>query len=518
MDAHRRTLPLRRVAMMAALAALTLPAGQAEAAKAKPKSPVITSVTPMKAAVGQTLTIKGKYFRRGKGRNSVAFKRDGAAVVFVRTDISTTRMLKVRLPARLEKALAGEDSAKAPARFRLRVLTSRLGKAFTAAKRSPVIGPHVVAQAVDTTPQADCDGDGQPNAVDPDDDNDLLPDATETRIKTDPCNPDTDGDAVSDGYEFRSAVDLNDDEYQDPNQTVAAPYDLGYPNALLSDASTDYDGDSLTLGEEYHLWAGTTPAAARTLDDVAGKATPLNYSDGMQYSISVRNASGRRVPALPASNYDKWTDFTNWLASSGYATVTLQDYTDWATFAGQTLKSYDLLDVNRNGNPDPSEQNILDRPGRGAGMLSDDERDEDADGLSNYVELHGTMRPGYWSGCYTAESPYPVAYAGTDPALADTDGDGVRDGADDQDHDDVPNIDELSRNAASGHNDTDHGLACKPSPGLDASVPSHASDYGFVNPFNPCLPDRYSRTCTRYQVLGSTAPAPFEGPVWWSLQ
>jgi ABC-type phosphate transport system substrate-binding protein len=81
MDAHRRTLPLRRVAMMAALAALTLPAGQAQAAKkAKVKSPVITSVTPMTAAVGQTLTIKGSSFRRGKGRNSVGFKRDGAAV------------------------------------------------------------------------------------------------------------------------------------------------------------------------------------------------------------------------------------------------------------------------------------------------------------------------------------------------------------------------------------------------------------------------------------------------------
>ena len=41
-----------------------------------------------------------------------------------------------------------------------------------------------------------------------------------------------------------------------------------------------------------------------------------------------------------------------------------------------------------------------------------------------------------------------VTYAGTDIADEDSDGDGVRDGADDQDHDDIPNIDELSRNAA----------------------------------------------------------------------
>ena len=46
MDATRRTLKLRRVAMMAALAALTIPAGQAEAAKGKAKPPVITSVSP----------------------------------------------------------------------------------------------------------------------------------------------------------------------------------------------------------------------------------------------------------------------------------------------------------------------------------------------------------------------------------------------------------------------------------------------------------------------------------------
>ena len=43
------------------------------------------------------------------------------------------------------------------------------------------------------------------------------------------------------------------------------------------------------------------------------------------------------------------------------------------------------------------------------------------------------------------ERPYPIAYAGTQVDDADTDGDGVLDGADDQDHDDVPNLMELSR-------------------------------------------------------------------------
>ena len=38
------------------------------------------------------------------------------------------------------------------------------------------------------------------------------------------------------------------------------------------------------------------------------------------------------------------------------------------------------------------------------GKLSDDERDEDADGLTNYDETHGRMLPAYWSGCYARES------------------------------------------------------------------------------------------------------------------
>ncbi len=60
------------------------------------------------------------------------------------------------------------------------------------------------------------------------------------------------------------------------------------------------------------------------------------------------------------------------------------------------------------------------------------------------------MTAGYWKGCYDKEKPFPIEYAGTDLVDPDSDGDGVRDGADDQDHDDIPNVMELSRNAASG--------------------------------------------------------------------
>ena len=42
----------------------------------------------------------------------------------------------------------------------------------------------------------------------------------------------------------------------------------------------------------------------------------------------------------------------------------------------------------------------------------------------------------------------PDQYAGTKPFDADSDGDGILDGADDQDFDDVPNVMELSRSMA----------------------------------------------------------------------
>ena len=93
----------------------------------------------------------------------------------------------------------------------------------------------------------------------------------------------------------------------------------------------------------------------------------------------------------------------------------------------------------------------------------------------------------------------------------------MRDGADDQDNDDVPNLAELSRS------DVSQGLfdgesTCKADP--DAPKPpetNHPANYGRVNPFNPCLPARFSRTCARY--FNADTGAPFDGsPNWYSLQ
>jgi hypothetical protein len=501
---------LRRVAVMAAPAALLLPAGQAVAAK-KVHKPVVTRVAPMNASIGETLTVYGKYFRKGKARNSVVFKRDGAPAIFVKADVSTRRQIKVVLPAKLSKYLVLRDGAPAATKFRIRILADRFGYRFTGLAASPAIGPEkppAPPAPVKAADDGDCDGDGIKNGVDTDDDNDLLADSLEATLKTDQCNRDTDGDGIEDGYEYKSAVDLNDDEYQDPNKVLPYPGKRPYPNPLYKDdANIDFDGDSLTLAEEYHLWVYTTKVRgqARTL-------SPLSYSDGEQYSISQRGADGRRTPALATAGYDRQQDFVAWASdpANGYSPVFVSNVSEW-WYAPRP--SYDIRDVNRDGSVsavrdlDATDGDVYYRAeltyydSDQDGWLDDAERDEDADGLTNFDESHGCMMDAaYWKSLYDKETPYPVVYSGTAIDDADTDGDGVRDGADDQDHDDVPNLWECSRQASSG----------RPYDPMDpAPDPANPDPQeGFVNPFNPCLPSIKSRTCNRNPSL--SAPwAPF---------
>ena len=151
------------------------------------------------------------------------------------------------------------------------------------------------------------------------------------------------------------------------------------------------------------------------------------------------------------------------------------------------------------------------------GFLSDDERDEDADGLTNYDETHGRMTQEYWKGCYKREAPWHIGYSQTSHVDSDSDGDGVLDGADDQDFDDIPNVMELSRNAASGLDDTEGGMQCvaRSEPPLPETE-HHPDDYGRVNPFNPCLPNIRSRTCPKF--VNESLGAPWDGsPNWWAL-
>jgi hypothetical protein len=454
--------------------------------------------------VGETMTIRGRYFRAGINKNTVAFKRKGAKVVLVQAEKGTTKLLKVELPKRLEKVLLVQNGTPVPTPLQIRVMSTRFGKRYTSRAKSPLVGPEkppAPPKPKEADPNGDCDGDGQINRVDTDDDNDLLTDASEKSMKLDPCKADTDGDGVEDGYEYQSARDLNDDEHQSPNNYLPYPEKRPYPNGLdKTDGDTDHDGDDLTLLEEYELWKVTlNNGAPRTL-------SALLYSAGEQHSINVRQGgTGRRTPTLAAWPYDKHEEFRAWAASAGYAVVglaavpTLFDDPDWGPIDDwwEPRVDYDIRDMDRNGAVDGVEGTYYDFDQ--TGKLSDSERDEDADGLSNWAETRGCMYPKYWAGLYDKETPYYLNYSGTRLDDADTDGDGIRDGADDQDHDDVPNMMECSRVLASG-------LAEDPVD--EEQADPHRPWKGFVNPFNPCLPHVKSRTCKRI-IPTANAWAPF---------
>jgi hypothetical protein len=492
--------------------ALLVSAPAASAAKKSATEPSITRVTPMRISVGARLTIIGKNFKAKRKANTVIFRAPDGRSAFAKPRRASRRKLVVVVPGAVSRLLGGDLSDPKPTRLKLRVLAGKFS-AYTKRRLSPV---------VTAFGSGDGPGGGKGSGAKPscsssaDHDGDMLPNTLETQLKTDPCLMDTDGDGVKDGYEYKSAVDLNNDDYQEPNQSLPYPGKRPYPNPLdPSDPNTDFDGDSLQLSVEQGLWHSSTNPPDRQLD------TPLTYSDGLQHSIYEHRAGegNRRFAALPAAGYSKQVDFGNWASAAGYRSnlrVPDPNSTGPGQFVTVSLFDFDL-------DPSTPEQE-LHYDFDNSGFLSDEERDEDADGLTNFDENLGRAQANWWTSCYSAEGPYYITYSDTDLTDADTDGDGVRDGADDQDHDDYPNVMELSRIVASGIDDREIGEACRVAEaiedmfeGVDPPWYWHPDEYGRVNPFNPCLPEPWSRTCNRSPSF-TQKWAPFDqSPNWFSL-
>ena len=152
-------------------------------------------------------------------------------------------------------------------RFRLRVLARRFSASFTphralAARAAGPVGKsrrRRAARADLHVATAERRPARTPTATG-------SPTRSRSRIKTDPCNADTDGDGVPDGYEYESALDLNSARCR--TRASGPTRTRSYP----TDANIDYDGDGLTMADEYSAWV----ALRRT------RSFPLNYSDGTQ--------------------------------------------------------------------------------------------------------------------------------------------------------------------------------------------------------------------------------------------
>jgi hypothetical protein len=119
------------------------------------------------------------------------------------------------------------------------------------------------------------------------------------------------------------------------------------------------------------------------------------------------------------------------------------------------------------------------------------------------------MLPSWWPSTYDGsggnpkETPYPIAFPGTDMLNPDSNGDGIPDGISDQDHDGLSNEFELQRPwnwqstyVSVGHNFDPSGPTITPG----------ADPYARVDPFNPCKPV-FSQTCHLHPNFGYYPPS-----------
>jgi IPT/TIG domain len=464
---------------LVAAALLVLPAAAVAATKKKAPSPQITRVQPMRISVGGRLTITGKHFKATRTKNTIIFRSGDGRTAFVKPRSASSRKLVLVVPASVARLLKVSNSRQQPTRLKLRVLAGSFSK-FTPKRLSPV----VTSAGSGDGPGGGGGPGGTPTVCNnsSDHDGDLLSNSLELNIGTDPCLADTDRDGMTDGWEYWSAKDLN-------VKAVPYPGSRPFPNALdPSDggpagaqfSSYDFDGDGLTTLEEYRAWR-ITGSGFDTSHVAVGLESALGYSDGTKYS---RASSAPSVPAWQSSAY-------------GLANPT---------------------------QPFPATYEMHGTPG----VWTDDERDADADGLSNFLEsVRGPGHYSWWKGFMKQESvqieqwktksycgdpgPPPVPsqrpgdfdqrpFADVDLANPDVDGDTLLDGEDDQDNDDYSNITEmyeavydLDGNGALG----DNPPWCGKPAGLIPSIDRGGIDWA-VNAFNPCAPDPASRTCPPY--------------------
>lgn len=121
-------------------------------------------------------------------------------------------------------------------------------------------------------PFGDFDSDGQANNVDPDDDDDGLPDDTELQVGTDPFDPDSDDDGLTDGKEADAGTNpRNPDTDGDGLQDGEDPYPLIAPDP------PDVDGDGDVDKDDYLVFMGC--ATGPEVPGVTPNCTGLDFDE-----------------------------------------------------------------------------------------------------------------------------------------------------------------------------------------------------------------------------------------------
>jgi hypothetical protein len=263
-----------------------------------------------------------------------------------------------------------------------------------------------------------------------------------------------------------------------PGVTAPSAYEQCLAAAQATPAG-DEDKDSLSNGLEKSV--GTDPCRADS--DTDGMADGWEYQSALDLNSRAFPYPGKKPWPNPLDPTDLDSDF------DGDGLLALQEFQLWQ-YAGSPFGVGGDISVYSDGTQNTGGQVLtagnaglqaLDLDGDG--NLTDDERDADSDGLSNVIEYNNAGTQNWWEkGPYKEEKKYFWrTFAETSAIDPDSDGDGVLDGADDQDADGYDNYTEMEFNFRRGL---------------------------FVNPFNPCLPNPYAITCSRYVPLDSGSVYP----------
>lgn len=270
----------------------------------------------------------------------------------------------------------------------------------------------------------DTDGDGIPNSVDPDDDNDGLSDTEEAGYGTDPLKKDTDGDGLTDSDEL--------DVYKtDP-------------------LKWDTDGDLLNDGDEINThftdpldW-DTDNGGVGDGSEIFNKKDPFDPEDDRQ----IFDMDGDGLDDI----MEEEVYFTN---------KTNPDTDDDGILDGSEVYKY-FTDPN---DPDSDGDNITDgeevTPGEDGYITSPNSFDTDSDGLGDWMEIniHNTDPTLFDTDLDGLEDGIELDDTDgftTDPREPDTDNDGLKDGEEDRNKNGrVDSIDPLEWDDGEGIGETD---------------------------------------------------------------